>query len=146
MSYGRQGALDAGTALARQVSAFVAVGALGFCVDASLTILFVRGFGAPPLLARLPAFVLATLFNFALNRAFTFRASRTHWLGALARYVLVCLGGIALNYALYAFLLALAAARGVAISPGVLTLFVACGGLAAALLTFVGFRSFAFRR
>jgi len=137
---------DAGRALARQVLTFLAIGALGFCLDAALTIALVQGLGAPPLLARLPAFALVTLINFALNRAFTFRAGRTPWLGALARYVVVCLAGIALNYTVYATCLALAATLGVALSPTILALFIAGGTGAAALVTFLGFRSFAFAR
>lgn len=137
--------MDARAALARQVVVFAAIGAFGFCLDAALTIGLVQWAGAPPLLARLPSFVVVTLINFALNRAFTFRAGGQRWLGALARYALVCLGGIALNYAVYASLLALAALFGVAVSPSVLTLFVACGTGAAAFVTFIGFRSFAFK-
>ncbi len=145
MSHGRPRTLDARDALARQIPAFLIIGALGFCLDASITVVLVRRFGVPPLLARPPAFVVVTLINFVLNRAFTFRSARTAWLGALGRYVLVCLAGLAVNYAVYAACLALAPSFGVAISPAVLTLFVACGTGAATLLTFAGFRSFAFR-
>lgn len=145
MSHGRPQTLDARSALARQIPPFLIIGALGFCLDASLTVVLVRRFGVPPLLARPPAFVVVTLVNFALNRAFTFRSAQTRWLGALARYALVCLGGLAVNYAVYAACLALAPSFGVAITPAILTLFVACGTSAATLLTFAGFRSFAFR-
>ncbi len=145
MSQSGSEAVDARGALARQIALFLAIGAFGFCLDAGLTIGLVQWGGAPPLLARLPSFVVVTLINFALNRVFTFRAGGGDWLGALARYALVCLGGIALNYAVYATLLALAARLRVEVSPGVLTLFVACGTGAAAFVTFVGFRSFAFK-
>jgi putative flippase GtrA len=145
MSRSGSEAIDARAALARQVFAFLAIGAFGFCLDAAMTVALVQWAGVSALLARLPAFVVVTLINFALNRAFTFRAGGQRWLGALARYVLVCLGGIALNYAVYASLLALAALAHVAVSPAVLTLFVACGTGAAAFVTFFGFRSFAFR-
>jgi len=145
MSHGRPQTLDARDALARQIPAFLIVGALGFCLDASITVVLVRWFAVPPLLARPPAFVVVTLVNFVLNRAFTFRSAQTAWLGALGRYVLVCLAGLAVNYTVYAALLALAPSFGVAISPAILTLFVACGTGAATLLTFAGFRSFAFR-
>ena len=131
-------------ALARQIPAFLIIGALGFCLDAALTIGLVE-IGVAPLLARPPAFVIVTLINFCLNRAFTFRAANTPWLAALARYVLVCLAGLALNYAVYAACLALAPHLGVPISPATLTLFVACGTMVATLLTFVGFRTYAFR-
>ena len=136
---------DARGALARQIPAFLIIGALGFCLDAGITVALVRRFGVPPLLARPPAFVVVTLLNFVLNRAFTFRSAQTAWLDALGRYALVCLAGLAVNYAVYAALLALAAWFGVAISPAILTLFVACGTGAATALTFAGFRAFAFR-
>jgi putative flippase GtrA len=138
-------AIDARDGLGRQIPPFLVIGALGFCLDAGLTIALVRWFGAPPLLARPPAFVVVTLINFTLNRAFTFRSGHTPWLPALARYWLVCLGGLAVNYAVYAACLAFAPSFGVAISPAVLTLFVACGTGVATLLTFAGFRSYAFR-
>jgi putative flippase GtrA len=145
MSRSGSGAVAARGALARQIFAFLAIGAFGFCLDAALTIFLVQWGGVPPLIARLPAFVVVTLINFALNRVFTFSAGGQSWIAALARYVVVCLGGVALNYAVYAVLLGLAASFGVAITPAVLTLFVACGTGAAAFVTFIGFRSFAFR-
>ena len=138
-------AIDGRAALARQLLIFLAIGGFGFCLDAAMTVALVQWAGVSALLARLPAFAVVTLINFALNRAFTFRAAGQRWLGALARYVLVCLGGIAVNYAVYASLVGLAALFNVAISPGVLTLFIACGTGAAAFVTFFGFRSFAFR-
>ena len=146
MSLSGPEALERRSALARQIPAFLIIGALGFCIDAAITILLAQGFGVPPLLARPPAFVIVTFINFALNRIFTFRSAGAPWLAALARYVLVCLAGLAVNYTVYAACLALAPSFGVAISPATLTLFVACGTAAATLLTFVGFRSYAFRR
>ena len=147
MSFGRPRTLEARDALARQIPAFLIIGAFGFCIDAGITVVLVRGVGVPPLLARPPAFVVVTLLNFVLNRAFTFRSADTPWLGALGRYVLVCLAGLAVNYAVYAGLLALAPLYGVAtpVPAAILTLFVACGTGAATLLTFAGFRSFAFK-
>jgi putative flippase GtrA len=145
MSDSRPATLHAQVPLARQIPAFLVIGALGFCLDASLTIALVRWFGVPPLLARPPAFVLVTLINFALNRAFTFRDNRTPWPNALARYVLVCLGGLAVNYAIYAACLELAPAFRVAVTPLILTLFVAAGTGTATIVTFLGFRSYAFR-
>lgn len=146
MTSGAPEALDRRDALARQVPSFLVIGALGFCLDAGLTVTLVKGFGLPPLLARPPAFVVVTIVNFLLNRTFTFRAAGSPLLAAFARYVLVCLAGLSVNYAVYAALLALAPAAGVAVTPATLTLFVACGTAAATLLTFAGFRAFAFRR
>jgi putative flippase GtrA len=144
MSQSGPQAIDARATLARQIPAFLIIGALGFCIDAALTIGFVQ-LGLPPLLARPPAFAIVTLINFSLNRAFTFRAANTPWFAALARYVLVCLAGLALNYCVYAACLVLAPRFGVAVSAATLTLFVACGTAVATLLTFVGFRTYAFR-
>jgi len=145
MSFGWPRTLEARDALARQIPAFLIIGAFGFCIDAGITVTLVDRFAVPPMLARPPAFVVATLVNFALNRAFTFRSTETAWLRALGRYFLVCLAGLAVNYAVYAALLALAPSFGMALTPATLTLFVACGTGAATLLTFAGFRAFAFR-
>jgi putative flippase GtrA len=145
MSQGGSEATAMRGALARQIVAFLAIGAFGFCIDAAITISLVQSGGLSPFVARLPAFAIVTLINFALNRAFTFGAGGQSWLAALMRYVLVCLGGVAVNYAVYAILLALAGAAALAVTAPVLTLFVACGTGAAAFVTFIGFRSFAFR-
>jgi putative flippase GtrA len=145
MSQSGSEAIATREALARQIVAFVAIGAFGFGLDAAITVSLAQWGGVSPLLARLPAFAVVTLINFALNRAFTFGAGGQSWLAALMRYVLVCLGGVAVNYAVYAVLLGLAGAGGIAITPPALTLFVACGTGAAAFVTFIGFRSYAFR-
>ena len=134
------------SALTRQIPAFLIIGTLGFCLDASITVALVRGFGVPPLLARPPAFIIVTLINFVLNRLFTFGAGDLSWPVALARYVLVCLGGLVVNYAIYAACLALAASLELAITPAILTLFVAAGTGTAMIVTFAGFRGYAFKR
>jgi putative flippase GtrA len=144
MSQSGPRALDAGGALTRQIPSFLIIGAAGFCLDAAITIGLAK-LGVPALWARLPAFAIVTPINFALNRIFTFRGSGAPWLAALARYVLVCLVGLTINYAIYAICLALAQYFGVPVSAATLTLFVACGTGAATLFTFLGFRSYAFR-
>jgi putative flippase GtrA len=130
--------------LGRQIPSFVLIGTLGFFIDAGLTFVFAQWFGAPALLARPPAFAIATLVNFALNRTFTFRAAELSVLPALAKYVLVCAGGAGVNYAVYAICLNVAPFVGLDVTPKILPLFVACGSLSAMSLTFMGFRSFAF--
>ena len=135
----------ASSQLKRQIPAFVAVGVTGFFVDAGVTYALARGFGVPPALARLPAFAVATVVNFSLNRTLTFRDSRAPLLGAFVRYVLVCAAGLVVNYAVYLACIAAAPLVGVAVTPAILPLFVAAGSGAAMVLTFVGFRSFAFR-
>ena len=145
MSDSGQNALEARGQLGRQIPAFIMIGTLGFLVDAGLTFMFAQWFGVPAMLARPPAFAIATLVNFALNRTFTFRSSQAPILLALARYVLVCAGGAVVNYAVYAICVNGAPLIGVAVTPKILPLFVACGSGAAMFLTFMGFRSFAFR-
>ena len=145
MSSSGQNAVRSRPHLGRQIPSFLVIGTIGFCIDAGLTFVFAQWFGAPALLARPPAFAIATLVNFALNRHFTFRAADTPVLSALARYVLVCAGGAGVNYAVYAICLGIAPFAGLAVTPKILPLFVACGSLSAMLLTFIGFRSFAFR-
>jgi putative flippase GtrA len=146
MSHSPPETLVARGALTRQIPAFLIIGTLGFCLDAAITIALVKGFGVSPLLARPPAFVIVTLINFVLNRIFTFGAGEASWPLALARYVLVCLGGLVVNYAIYAGCLALAAASGWTLSSALLTLFVAAGTGTAMVVTFAGFRGYAFRR
>jgi putative flippase GtrA len=145
MSLSEKNAPPARAHLARQVPSFAAIGALGFVIDASLTYVFAQWFGLPALIARPPAFAIATLVNFSLNRRFTFQASQLPVLTALARYILVCGAGAGVNYAVYALCLNLAPLAGFAVTPKILPLFVACGSLSAMFLTFMGFRSFAFR-
>ena len=145
MSLSEKNAAQTRAHLARQIPSFAIIGAIGFVIDASLTFVFAQWFGVPALLARPPAFAIATLINFALNRTFTFQASRLPMLTALARYILVCGAGAAVNYAVYAICLKLAPLADLAVTPKILPLFVACGSLSAMFLTFLGFRSFAFR-
>lgn len=145
MSAAEPAAVDAGSQLKRQIPAFVAVGVTGLFVDAGVTYALARGFGVSPALARLPAFAVATVVNFALNRTLTFRASRAPLLGAFVRYVIVCAAGLVVNYAVYLACIAASPLVGVAVTPAILPLFVAAGSGAAMVLTFVGFRSFAFR-
>src|SRR5471032_1590973 len=89
MGSGEPEALEGRAQLGRQIPSFLLIGTLGFCIDAGLTFIFAQWFGAPALLARPPAFAIATLVNFALNRTFTFRAADTPILPALAKYALV---------------------------------------------------------
>jgi putative flippase GtrA len=138
------GAIAARDDLARQVPAFIIIGALGFCVDAGFTVLIASGLGASPFLSRPPAVVVATVATFLLNRAFTF-GGRGHWGSEFGRYIVVAAGGQALNYAVYAAALMASAALGFERSPALIALSVACGAGSAMVLTFAGFRFFAFR-
>jgi putative flippase GtrA len=81
---------------------FLAVGAVGFLVDASLTYLFVFVVRFDYLLARFLSFVLAVGVTLSLNRTWTFREVRDRPVSRSFIYVVAqVLGGI-VNIGLYA--------------------------------------------
>lgn len=131
--------------LAFQVPAFAAVGLFGVVVDAAVTYLGAKHLGLSPDLARPPGFVVATIANFVLNRAITFRHSDAPLAQAFLRYCAVASAGLIVNYAAYSVCVVLSPRFGVPVTPGVLPLFVAVGAGAAMVVTFLGFRQFAFR-
>jgi len=131
--------------LVEQVPAFAAIGLFGYFVDAAITYAGEKYLGLSPELARPPGFIVATIVNFALNRSITFRHSRAPLFHAFLRYCGVASVGLAVNYAVYSACVFLAPRIGIAVTPAILPLFVAAGSGAAMVLTFVGFRFFAFR-
>ena len=131
--------------IAQQIPTFAAIGLIGYFVDAAITFICARYLGLSPELARPPGFIVATIVNFALNRSITFRHARSPLAGSFVRYSLVASVGLAINYAVYSACVALAPIAGIAVTPAILPLFVAAGSGAAMVLTFVGFRFFAFR-
>jgi putative flippase GtrA len=131
--------------IAEQVPAFAAIGVIGYLVDATMTYICAKYLGLSPEFARPPGFILATIVNFALNRSITFRHARSPLTGSFVRYSLVASAGLAVNYAVYSACVFLAPSAGIAVTPAILPLFVAAGSGAAMILTFVGFRFFAFR-
>jgi putative flippase GtrA len=131
--------------VAEQVPAFAAIGVIGYFVDAAITYVGAKYVGLSPELARPPGFIVATIVNFALNRWITFRHARSPLTGSFVRYSLVASAGLVVNYAVYSACVLLAPSVGIAVTPAILPLFVAAGSGAAMILTFVGFRSFAFR-
>ena len=128
-----------------QIPAFAVIGVIGYFVDAGITYLCAKYLGLSPVLARPPGFVIATIVNFALNRWITFRHSRAPVFRAFLRYCGVASVGLAVNYAIYSACVVLAPSAGIAVTPAILPLFVAAGSGAAMVLTFIGFRFFAFR-
>lgn len=131
--------------MVEQIPAFAAIGVIGYVVDAGITFVGAKYGGLPPELARPPGFIIATIVNFALNRAITFRHSRAPVLRAFLRYCGVASVGLATNYAVYSACVILAPHVGIAVTPAILPLFIAIGSGVAMILTFVGFRHFAFR-
>jgi putative flippase GtrA len=131
--------------IAEQIPAFAAIGLFGYVVDATITYLCAKYLGLSPELARPPGFIIATLVNFTLNRSITFRHARAPLFRAFLRYCGVAAVGLAVNYAVYSACVVLAPRLGIAVTPAILPLFVAAGSGAAMVLTFLGFRFFAFR-
>jgi putative flippase GtrA len=131
--------------IGQQIPAFAAIGLIGYVVDATITYLCAKYLGLSPELARPPAFLVATVVNFALNRSITFRHSPAPLHRAFIRYCGVAVVGLAVNYFVYSVCVVIAPRVGIAVTPAILPLFVAAGSGAAMVLTFVGFRFFAFR-
>jgi putative flippase GtrA len=131
--------------IAQQIPTFAAIGLIGYFVDAAITFICARYVGLSPELARPPGFIVATIVNFALNRSITFRHARSPLTGSFMRYLLVASAGLAVNYAVYSACVFLAPSVGIAVTPAILPLFIAAGSGVAMVLTFVGFRFFAFR-
>jgi putative flippase GtrA len=128
-----------------QIPSFAAVGLVGYVVDAAITYAGAKYLGLSPELARPPGFIVATVVNFLLNRAITFRHSDAPFVRAFVRYWAVASAGLAVNYAVYSACVLLAPRLGVVVTPAILPLFVAAGSGVAMVLTFLGFRFFAFR-
>jgi len=145
MSAGGDGAVEAGGRISRQIPAFAAIGLVGYVVDASITYMGAKYLGLSPEIARPPGFLIATVVNFALNRAITFRHAKAPLVRAFLRYCLVAAAGLAVNYAVYSLCVVVWPFFGLVVTPAILPLFVAAGSGAAMVLTFVGFRWFAFR-
>ncbi len=133
------------TRIAAQVPSFVLIGLVGYVVDAAITYAGAKYGGLSPELARPPGFIVATAVNFLLNRVITFRHSSAPFVRAFARYVVVASAGLAINYGVYSACLLLAPSLGIEVIPAILPIFVAAGAGVAMVLTFVGFRFFAFR-
>lgn len=133
------------SSLKRQLPAFVAVGLFGYVVNSTITYSLNRAFGVDPYLARFPAFAVATVLNFLLNRFLTFSHTTEPMMRAFVRYVMVCAVGLAVNYAAYALALAVWGALNLPMPPSMLFLFVAFGSGVAMFVTYFGFRMFAFR-
>jgi putative flippase GtrA len=131
--------------IAEQVPVFAAIGLFGYLVDAGITYLCARYLGLSPELARPPGFIIATIVNFVFNQRITFRHARAPVIRSFVRYVLVASAGLVVNYSVYSACVLLAPIAGIGVKSAILPLFVAAGSGAAMVLTFAGFRLFAFR-
>jgi putative flippase GtrA len=142
---GQESAIGDRGRLERQIPSFAVIGLIGYVVDSAITYVGAKYLGLSPELARPPGFIVATIVNFALNRAFTFRDAATPLMRAFLRYCLVAVVGLAVNYGVYSACVVASPLVGLPVTPAVLPLFIAAGCGAAMAVTFVGFRWFAFR-
>lgn len=85
--------------LVEQFSRFAAVGALATGIQYLMLILLVQSDLAGAVLASSIGFVTSSLFNYALNRRFTFRSGKDH-ASALPRFMTVAVLGLCINASL----------------------------------------------
>jgi putative flippase GtrA len=83
----------------RAFARFCAVGAVGFAVDAGITLALTQAMHWPPLQARVVAFLIAASATWQLNRRFTFRS--TAGAATWAPYVLLTSVGAGINVGTY---------------------------------------------
>jgi putative flippase GtrA len=125
---------------AAQFLRFALVGAAGFLVDAGALTLAMKGFGLGPYAARAFSYFCAATFTWFCNRHFTFAnasgAPAPEWLRFMGANAL----GGALNYGVYAALVAFSAA--VAAQP---VLGVAAGSIAGLAFNFAASKRWVFR-
>lgn len=94
-------------AIATRLPAFLVVGGLGFVTDALILTLLVNGFGQGVYVSRLISFAIAVTVTWLANRYWTFRHTRRPKRGAeYARYVATQSVGAAINFGVYALVLA----------------------------------------
>lgn len=96
---------------------FCAVGAVGFVVDAGLTLLLSQGLQWTPVASRIVAFVVAATVTWLLNRHYTFRSQAG--LRSWAPYVMATGVGALINIGIYWLWLRVAGVAPAAILGGV---------------------------
>ena len=123
-----------------QLLRFGAVGGVGFVVDGGLLWLLI-GLDFNPFLARALSFPVAVVVTWALNRNWTFRATRdTSSKGQFRRYFGVQIVGSLTNYLIYSAVIGFLGAASLTIFAGF-----ALGSFVGSLVNFFGARHVAFR-
>ncbi|MET0743020.1 MAG: GtrA family protein [Microvirga sp.] len=127
--------------LVRRIRSFVAVGLIGFVVDAGLLAVGTTLLSMGPRVSRVISFLAAVLVTWVLNRTFTFadRASRRKT-GELLRYGFTSVVSAFLN--LGAYFLALPMLPDNAVAPYIALVF---GGASGLMSNFVLYRLVVFR-
>ncbi|HEV7693696.1 MAG TPA: GtrA family protein [Hyphomonadaceae bacterium] len=122
---------------------FAVAGATGFAVDAGLVLLLNSVFGWQPIVARLPAFAVALVVTWLINRAWTFkgaRVGRSVW-AEFASYGAVQVTGGAANIGIYALMVSLIGG-----APLQLLVALAMGAATGMAINYLGARRFVFDR
>ena len=128
-------------AFAGQFLRFGVVGTIAFLIDAG-TLWLLMGAGVGPFVGRILSFIPAFAANFLLNRLWTFGAVAAQGRAGrqASRYFVVQVAGMAINYAVFAGIVALFGDdRWLAMGA------VAAGSLAAMCFNFLGARLLVFR-
>lgn len=119
---------------------FAIVGGIGFCVDGGTLIVLSDWFGWSALAARLVGFPLAVTVTWWLNRTWTFHRGRNRAVaGQYGAYLLIQLGGLAINFSVFALLV-----TGLAWFAEHAILALAVGAILALVFTFACSRRLAF--
>lgn len=86
----------------KEISFFGLAGIIGYLIDVLATLLFVPLLGI--YLARIPAFLLAATTTWVINRSVTFKSKRPQHglLKEYLHYLVVMLGGLVINYLVFA--------------------------------------------
>jgi len=117
---------------------FLMVGGVGLLVDLTVfTFITLAEHGAHPLIARVGSLAPATLVTWGLNRSITFTHSGRHPGEEAMRYVAVVAVAQATSYAVFAALV-------LTVSGGLPQAAVVAGAAAGALISYSGYRLFAF--
>jgi len=117
---------------------FAVVGVLGFVIDAGLTATL--SLALPAYVARAPAFLLASFVTYVLNRTWTFAAAHGPLWRTYVAYLFATAFGAAVNYAVFAAVVALWGSDSLTILEGV-----ALGSIAGLAFNFSAASMFVFR-
>lgn len=126
--------------LPRGFPAFVAVGAIGFLVDATILAILVHGYEWGDYTARIVSFLCAVTVTWYLNRKYAFAAGQTsNRRQEYTRYIAVQGTGMLINFLVYALCIETSA-----LMDAWPVLALAAGSVVALLFNYVGARVFVF--
>ena len=121
------------------LAGFILSGLLSFVVDAGVMLALIHWAGLSPFAARIPSILTAMVAGWLSNRRLTFRVATPPGLMEFLRYALASGTAIAVNYAVFAALLAFLPA-----TPPLVALIIGSG--VAAGISYTGYRWFVFKK